>query len=180
MRCSVTFPDDIPTLDEWFFRAYPDTEKREYITSRRKAAVAAALADGTPIQPLESIIACKDGSDRHVIINTQFARNLRLDIFTDITERESLRNRLLNAQRLESLGVLAGGIAHDFNNILTGIMGNISMARVVLAMPEKSDRLLDNAEKAVFRATELATQLLTFAKGGAPVKKTVSIRKIVG
>ncbi|NVN91369.1 MAG: response regulator [Desulfuromonadales bacterium] len=171
--------EDIPTLDEWFLRAYPDPDRREYIISRRKAVVRAALVDGTPILPLESIIACKDGSDRHVIVNTQFARNLRLDIFTDITERESLQNRLLNAQRLESLGVLAGGIAHDFNNILTGIMGNISMARMVLAIPEKADRLLDNAEKATLRATELATQLLTFAKGGAPVKKTVSIRKIV-
>ncbi|ABK97706.1 multi-sensor hybrid histidine kinase [Pelobacter propionicus DSM 2379] len=170
---------DIPTLDEWFLRAYPDPDRREYISSRRKAVVRAALVDGTPIQPLESIIACKDGSDRHVIVNTQFSRDLRLDIFTDITERESLQNRLLNAQRLESLGVLAGGIAHDFNNILTGIMGNISMARMVLAMPGKSDKLLDNAEKAALRATELATQLLTFAKGGAPVKKTVSIRKIV-
>jgi two-component system, cell cycle sensor histidine kinase and response regulator CckA len=171
--------DDIPTLDEWFLCAYPDPAKREYIISLRKVVIDTALADGTTIQPLDSTIACKDGSVRHVIINTQFARNLRLDIFTDITERESLRNRLLNAQRLESLGVLAGGIAHDFNNILTGIMGNISMARMVLGTPEKAAKLLDNAEKAALRATELATQLLTFAKGGAPVKKTVSIRKIV-
>ncbi len=170
---------DIPTLDEWFLRAYPDPAGRDGFMSRRKAAIDAALADGTPIQPSESIIACRDGSDRHVIINTQLARNLRLDIFTDITERESLQNRLLNAQRLESLGVLAGGIAHDFNNVLTGIMGNISMARMLLDTPEKSDRLLDNAEKAAIRATELANQLLTFAKGGAPIKKTVSIRAIV-
>jgi two-component system cell cycle sensor histidine kinase/response regulator CckA len=171
--------DDIPTLDEWFYRAYPDPVNRENFISRWKATIDTARTDGTTIQPSESIIACKDGSDRHVIVNTQFARNLRLDIFTDITERESLQNRLLNAQRLESLGVLAGGIAHDFNNILTGIMGNISLARMVLDRPEKSARLLDNAEKATLRATELATQLLTFAKGGAPVKKTVSIRKIV-
>ncbi len=170
---------DIPTLDEWFLRAYPDPVNHENFISRWKAANDTALADGTTIHPSESIITCKDGSDRHVIVNTQLARNLRLDIFTDITERESLQNRLLNAQRLESLGVLAGGIAHDFNNILTGIMGNISMARMVLATPEKSARLLDNAEKATLRATELATQLLTFAKGGAPVKKTVSIRKLV-
>lgn len=171
--------DEILTLDDWFLRAYPDPANREKFTSRREAAIDTALADGATIHPSESIIVCKDGSDRHVIVNTQLARNLRLDIFTDITERESLQNRLLNAQRLESLGVLAGGIAHDFNNILTGIMGNISMARMVLATPEKSARLLDNAEKATLRATELATQLLTFAKGGAPVKKTVSIGKIV-
>ena len=171
--------DDIPSLDEWFLRAYPDPVNRENSLSRWKAAIDTARTEGTTIQPSESIISCRDGSDRHVIVNTHLARNLQLDIFTDITERESLQNRLLNAQRLESLGVLAGGIAHDFNNILTAIMGNISIARMVLATPEKSAKLLDNAEKATVRATELATQLLTFAKGGAPLKKTVSIRKIV-
>jgi PAS domain S-box-containing protein len=171
--------DDISTLDEWFLRAYPDPVKRENHFSQWKVALDTASTDDTTILPSESIISCKDGSDRHVIVNTHLARNLRLDIFTDITERESLQNRLLNAERLESLGVLAGGIAHDFNNILTAIMGNISIARMVLATPEKSAKLLDNAEKATVRATELATQLLTFAKGGAPLKKTVSIRKIV-
>jgi PAS domain S-box-containing protein len=170
---------DITTLDDWLLRACPDPAGREDGLTRRKAAFDTALTDGTAILPWDSVLACKDGSDRHVIVNTHRARNLRVDIFTDITERESLRNRLLNAQRLESLGVLAGGIAHDFNNILTGIMGNISMARVVPDSPEKSARLLDNAEKAALRATELAGQLLTFAKGGAPVKKAVSIRKIV-
>ena len=171
--------DDIPSLDAWFLRAYPDPVKRENSRCRWKTAIDTALSEGTTIQPSESLISCKDGSERHVIVHTHLARNLRLDIFTDITEREALQNRLLNAQRLESLGVLAGGIAHDFNNILTGIMGNISIARMVLDRPEKSDKLLVNAEKATVRATELATQLLTFAKGGTPVKKTVSIRKIV-
>ena len=171
--------EELPSLDAWFLHAYPDPLNREKHLSRWKAAIATALSEGTTIQPSESLISCKDGSERHVIVYTHLARNLRLDIFTDITERESLQNRLLNAQRLESLGVLAGGIAHDFNNILTAIMGNISIARLVLATPEKSAKLLENAETATIRATELATQLLTFAKGGAPVKKTVSIRKIV-
>ncbi|RQW89011.1 MAG: response regulator [Geobacter sp.] len=171
--------NDIPTLDAWFLRAYPDPVNREKHLSQWKAALDTAHSEGTIIQPSESIISCKDGSERHVIVNTHLARNLRLDIFTDITERESLQNRLLNAQRLESLGVLAGGIAHDFNNILTAIIGNISIARLVLDTPEKSAKLLENAEMATVRATELATQLLTFAKGGAPIKKTVSIRKIV-
>jgi len=170
---------DIPTMDEWFLRAYPDSAKRQEFISQWESATDKAISEGAPFQPTECIIARKDGRERHVIVNTQLARNLRLDIFTDITERESLRNRLLNAQRLESLGVLAGGIAHDFNNILTGIMGNVSMARMVLSRPEKTARLLDNAEKASVRAKELATQLLTFAKGGAPVKKAVSIPEIL-
>jgi PAS domain S-box-containing protein len=172
-------PDDIPTLDDWYLHAYSDPAYRDKAIANWHAAINKAQADGTPIQPVESFITCKDGTVRHVIVNTQFARNLRLAIFTDITEREAMQNRLLNAQRLESLGVLAGGIAHDFNNILTGIMGNISFARMVLATPEKSDKLLENAEKASLRAAELATQLLTFAKGGAPVKKAVSVLRLL-
>jgi two-component system, cell cycle sensor histidine kinase and response regulator CckA len=171
--------EDIPTLDAWLLRAYPDPDKREKYHSHWQAFLDSARNEGTAFQSTESIISSKDGSERHVIVNTHLARNLRLDIFTDITERESLQNRLLNAQRLESLGVLAGGIAHDFNNILTGILGNISMARSILDIPDKLAKLLDNAEKATVRASELATQLLTFAKGGAPVKKTVSLGKIV-
>lgn len=172
--------EDIAMLDEWLCRAYSDPANYENSPIPRwKEAIDTALINGMTIPPSESIVSCKDGSERHVIVNTHLARNLRLNIFTDITERESLQNRLLNAQRLESLGVLAGGIAHDFNNILTGILGYISIARMVQATPEKSAKLLENAEKATLRATELATQLLTFAKGGAPVKKTISIRKIV-
>lgn len=171
--------EDIATLDEWLCRAYSDPAKQENFHARWRVAIDTELITGITIPPSESLVSCKNGTERHVIVNTHLARNLRLDIITDITERESLQNRLLNAQRLESLGVLAGGIAHDFNNILTGIMGNISIARMVLDTPEKSAKLLENAEKAAVRATELARQLLTFAKGGAPIKKTVSIREVV-
>ncbi|MGA7827737.1 MAG: ATP-binding protein [Geobacteraceae bacterium] len=171
--------NDISTLDEWLFRAYANPANGDNSHTRWRVAIDTDLISGITIPPSESIVLCKDGSERHVIVNTHLARNLRLDIFTDITERESLQNRLLNAQRLESLGVLAGGIAHDFNNILTGILGNISIARMVQNVPEKTAKLLDNAEKATLRATDLSTQLLTFARGGAPVKKTVAIRKIV-
>jgi len=90
-------------------------------------------------------------------------------------ERLKLEELLFHSQKLESLGVLAGGIAHDFNNILTGILGNISLAQMFLDETHKSFKPLGFAEKAALRAAELATQLLTFAKGGAPVKKLMSL-----
>lgn len=97
----------------------------------------------------------------------------------DITEKKKMEEELLKAQKLESLGVLAGGIAHDFNNLLTAIMGNISLAKVVAEPATKAfDRLVD-AEKACERATGLTQQLLTFSRGGAPVKKTASIVQII-
>jgi len=94
-------------------------------------------------------------------------------------ERAQLELQLLQAQKLESLGVLAGGIAHDFNNILTAIMGNISYARMDLEATHSACAPLARAEKAARRAADLARQLLVFAKGGEPVKKVVSLRQIV-
>ena len=85
----------------------------------------------------------------------------------------------LKIDKLESLGILAGGIAHDFNNILTGIVGNISFAQVFLDPTHKSHKPLAAAEKATERAGELAHQLLTFARGGEPVKKVFSVQHLV-
>jgi two-component system cell cycle sensor histidine kinase/response regulator CckA len=102
-----------------------------------------------------------------------------LCIGNDITERRKMQEELLKTQKLESLGVLAGGIAHDFNNLLTGILGNISMAKIITASDSKALKRLDEAEKAVWRARDLTQQLMTFAKGGAPVKKTAAMEQIV-
>ena len=97
----------------------------------------------------------------------------------DITERKRVEEELRKAHKLESMGVLAGGIAHDFNNLLTGILGNVSLAKVVIDSRDKAVKRLDEAEKAVGRARDLTQQLLTFSKGGAPVKKSASMEQIV-
>jgi PAS domain S-box-containing protein len=88
-------------------------------------------------------------------------------VFRDVTEKRKTEKELLKVQKLESVGVLAGGIAHDFNNILAAIMGNINLSLRDPALTGKSQRLLDQAQKASFRARDLTQQLLTFAKGGA-------------
>lgn len=97
----------------------------------------------------------------------------------DITERKWLEDELLKAQKLDSLGVFAGGIAHDFNNILTTILGNVSMAKLGLLPEDVMFGLLKEAELASVRAQTLTKQLLTFAKGGAPVKEIASISEIL-
>ncbi|MBN1551901.1 PAS domain S-box protein [bacterium] len=97
----------------------------------------------------------------------------------EIAERKKREEELLRASRLESIGLLAGGIAHDFNNILTAILGNISIAKRKTASRDPIFNPLDVAEKATARAQELANQLLTFANGGAPVKKTASIGDLI-
>ena len=100
-------------------------------------------------------------------------------IFRDVTEKKKMEEELLKAQKLESIGVFAGGIAHDFNNLLTAILGNISMAKLYVNPQEKAYLNLVKTEKASLQAKNLTQQLLTFSKGGAPVKKTTSISELI-
>ena len=94
---------------------------------------------------------------------------------TDITERKKMEEELLRSKKLESVGFLSGGIAHDFNNLLTGIMGNISLAKLSARPGDKILTYLENAENLSVRSSELTKKLLTFSKGGAPIKKPVLI-----
>jgi signal transduction histidine kinase/ActR/RegA family two-component response regulator len=97
----------------------------------------------------------------------------------EIAERKRAEDELIKAQKLESLGVFAGGIAHDFNNILTAILGNLSFARMQLSPSHDIARRLEECEKATVRASEVTRQLLTFAKGGEPVKKLIDSASLI-
>ncbi len=97
----------------------------------------------------------------------------------DITGNRKMEEELLKSQKLESLSILAGGIAHDFNNILTIILGNVNIARIKLNPQDKIYERLAGAEKAIYTATGLTQQLLTFSKGGTPVKKAMAIDKLL-
>ena len=99
----------------------------------------------------------------------------------DVTTQWMLEQERSKAAKLESVGLLAGGIAHDFNNILTTINGNISLAKMLLGLNDH-DKLMDiltQSELAGKRAGELTHQLLTFSKGGDPVKKTSALDELI-
>ena len=81
--------------------------------------------------------------------------------------------------KLKSVGILAGGIAHDFNNIMTGVYGNISLAKANLSKDHPGYKPLEDAEKSMSRAARLTKQLLTFAKGGTPVRENVRVDDLV-
>jgi len=101
-------------------------------------------------------------------------------VFRDVTEKARLDEELARAEKLESLGIMAGGIAHDFNNLLTGILGNISLARAAYAKEDGPlKKRLAEAEKGCYLARNLTQQLLTFSKGGTPIKKTSSMADIL-
>jgi two-component system cell cycle sensor histidine kinase/response regulator CckA len=97
----------------------------------------------------------------------------------DITDRKRMEEDLIRAQKLESLGILAGGIAHDFNNLLVSILGNISLALLDAVPASETHRQLQTAEKASLRAQSLTQQLLTFSRGGDPVKKVIDIGPVI-
>jgi len=109
------------------------------------------------------------------ILNTAGEQEGAVWIIRDITEKRRIEEELIKASKLESLGVLAGGLAHDFNNLLTVMMGNISLARMISENRPDIVELLGEAEKASLQARGLTYQLLTFARGGVPVKKATSV-----
>jgi PAS domain S-box-containing protein len=100
-------------------------------------------------------------------------------VFQDVTERRHLDEERAKVNKLESLGVLAGGIAHDFNNLLTGILGNIVLARLDLGDDSPIGETLQDAEKAATRARGLTQQLLTFAKGGLPLRRATALPEVL-
>ncbi|MEW6350088.1 MAG: response regulator [Thermodesulfobacteriota bacterium] len=111
-----------------------------------------------------------------VVLNS---RGYLLESFVDLTDRKRLEEEQARAEKLESIGVLAGGIAHDFNNLLTGMLGNISAAKMHMTPGDRIYRRLADAEKAATRAKRLTQQLVTLASGGAPVKRIGSLIELI-
>jgi len=102
-----------------------------------------------------------------------------IEVVRDITERRQLEQEVFRGRQLESLGLLAGGIAHDFNNLLTAILGNISLAQMMSQGRQNVGERLEAAERGCQRARALVQQLLTFARGGAPIRTFVSTAELV-
>ncbi len=147
--------------------------------------VETALKGGIVAPDNRMILVAKDGRERIVVDNVAPIYNKDSNIvgavlmFRDVTEKQRMEDRLLKLQKLESIGVVAGGIAHDFNNILTGIMGNISLAKLYTNPGDKVFERLAEAEKASIQAKDLTQQLLTFSRNGAPTLKVVSIAQLL-
>ncbi len=131
----------------------------------------------------ESAHVRKDGTVMPVEVNAWTVdlagENRMLSVVRDITERKRAEEALRRVERLESLGLLAGGIAHDFNNMLMGIMTSLSLAKLHAGTSADVARMLAEGEKAVMRAKGLTQQLLTFSRGGAPVRRAASIAELL-
>ena len=151
----------------------------------RATANVARLLHGDWLGPIAYRGLRVDGTIFDLEVNAEVIRDAMgqpiqtIAIARDITERKRAQEELLKMQKLQSVGTLAGGIAHDFNNILMGLFGNISLAKDEFPAGHPGSALLAEAEQSMHRAVRLTKQLLTFAKGGAPVKEDVSLGPLV-
>ncbi|MFW5739858.1 MAG: hybrid sensor histidine kinase/response regulator, partial [Myxococcota bacterium] len=157
----LIYPEDLPKANDTFVRAMRGERVRyEVRVIDALGRIRRLRANLEPIWDKDKVIGL-------------------VGLGTDITERTRLEDELHKAQKLESLGLLAGGIAHDFNNILTAIVGGIALAQRSAEKPELQRETLEISEKACMRARELTQQLLTFSRGGAPVRRPGSIAELL-
>lgn len=166
-------------FEEWRCRVHPDD--LEPTMQRVQAKIDAPASKYHVVFRLRH----KDGSFRWImaqsstILGDDGVPRRMLGSHVDVTERRRLEEQVRDAQKLESLATLAAGIAHDFNNLLGAITGNLSLLRATPPLDPERPALMRELDDATRRATALTYQLLTFAKGGSPVREVASIGELV-
>jgi PAS domain S-box-containing protein len=154
-------PEDHETIDSIFNEIMSTGKPSDFknLSIQRKSGKKRVLdGSASPVHSLEGTVTGIRGIAR------------------DVTERSKIQDELLQARKLEAIGILAGGIAHDYNNALTAIIGNLSLAR--MEADQCSDNLkeiLTDAEDAALKIKELTQRLSTFARGGRPDKKLTTL-----
>ncbi|MEA1912694.1 MAG: PAS domain S-box protein [candidate division WOR-3 bacterium] len=128
---------------------------------------------------VETRVKDKTGAWHYLQSTINLVENHLLIIAGDITERRKVEEERQKVGKLESLGILAGNLAHDFNNFLTGVLSNISLAKTQVDPEDKIYDILTDSENAAKSARSLTQQLLTFSKGGEPIKERISIKELI-
>jgi two-component system, cell cycle sensor histidine kinase and response regulator CckA len=164
-----------PILIDLVLNPLKEVEREKYDKVQRKDLALSAVAHFPDFRGRETYLFGKAG----ILLDSQGEIIGAVESIRDITDLRRAETERLRFSTLESLAILAGGIAHDFNNILTAIMGNIGLAMLEHQNADLSIERLTEAENACLQAQILARQLLTFAKGGAPVKEPVSVGKLI-
>jgi two-component system cell cycle sensor histidine kinase/response regulator CckA len=178
-------PEDFDQYKAW----WPGTGRR---ISADEWAVARVVQDGYPVLNEEIEIESFTGVRKFILNSAVPIRDSKgaleciVCVNFDITtqkraeeHRSRLEAQILQAQKLESLGVLAGGIAHDFNNLLVGILGNADLALSELPASTPARHYLDDLKKAAIRASELTNQMLAYSGKGRFVVEAISINDLV-
>ncbi len=170
---------DLPDIGAWWEKAYPDLDLRTTASVHWAEACAKAIATGTAVMPVEYPVVCKDGRRIQVEIQAAIVGDQWLVMFTDHSDRRRNEEALRQAQKLESLGVLAGGIAHDFNNLLSAMLGNLNLAQIKLPVGGASAPYLENMEGTIRKAAELTRQMLAYSGKGRFVVEPIDLNRLV-
>jgi len=157
--------------------AAAEPEKKHFQSQEIKSAVVVPMIMGERLigfLGFDSVKECRTWRTEDVML-------LRLmgSTIAHALERERAETEMLKREKLESLGAVAGGIAHDFNNMLMGVFGNIELAMLNLSEENSSYAPLTEAHRALESVRQLTGRLLTFARGGNPILKTVNMKELV-
>jgi two-component system cell cycle sensor histidine kinase/response regulator CckA len=173
------------TLDEIVGQSALEGGLNFWVDPSLRQRMARELAERQIVRGVEGDVRRKNGTIVRVLLSSSVfvigQETCVISAVVDITAKQAMEEVMRRAQRLESLGVLAGGIAHDFNNLLAGVFGHLELAKEALrdhAVKEAEENMLD-ALSVSGRARALTQQLLTFAKGGAPLRKVQAVGELV-
>jgi PAS domain S-box-containing protein len=156
-----------------------------YVHPGRRDEFLELVRNSDRVTNFESEVRSRDGATFWVSEDVRVVRGSRGELqyfegfVSDITARRRLEQEMGRASKLEAVGILAGGIAHDFNNILTVVLGNVTLAEMDTAPDQSVRKMLRDAKRATLRARDLTQQLLTFAKGGDPVRTAVNLPELL-
>ncbi len=163
-----------------FDPAFNDQAFRKHFEALQKADIPSfetvhQAFDGTlKTKELKAVYLRMDGEEFVCTIGHDITQRKAFE-----AERQRFENHVRKSQAVESLGAVAGGIAHDFNNLLAGILGNLSLASTMVEPASRLAPVLRESTKAAERARGLTRQLLTFARGGAPIKRSTDLHDVV-
>ncbi|HPU29708.1 MAG TPA: PAS domain S-box protein [Syntrophorhabdaceae bacterium] len=170
--------DEIPNGREWFRKAFPDENDR-------KKALRLWIEDVNTLKTQSKVIRDmkikdKNGNERDIQFHTTLLpTGQTLTVCEDITEQHLLKQRLMHAQKMEAIGVLAGGVAHDFNNLLMAIQGNVSLMLFKLEQTHPFYKRLTTIENLIKNGALLTRQLLEFSRGAKKEIKPLYVKEAI-
>ena len=178
--------EDLPTMDRWFERAYPDKNECQDLRVIWYDKVREAVVHGVPISAHERTVTCKDGSRKEVAFAFTMVEDRIIMTLVDVTKRNELlrtelelRQQKSKKSKMEAIGLMAGGVAHDLNNILSGIVSYPEL--LLLQLPDDSP--LRHTVEEIFhsgqRAAAVVADLLTVARGAATSRQVADLGALV-